>query len=145
MGTRCLTVINDHYGKEIAVLYRQFDGYPEGHGTELKAFLSGKRISNGIMPGCFNGMECLAASVVANFKTAPGGFYLYRADTRDIGEEFVYTIYPTKETTGRNHQASFGINLRVQSGAVAYFGNPGTKQADMPVVYDGPVSDFKPA
>lgn len=31
MGTRSLTVMKDT-GNEIAVLYRQFDGYPEGHG-----------------------------------------------------------------------------------------------------------------
>ena len=47
MGTRSLTVFNDEDGKEIAVMYRQFDGYPSGHGTELAEFLAGKKMVNG--------------------------------------------------------------------------------------------------
>ena len=34
MGTRSLTVIQSN-GKEFFNMYRQFDGYPEGHGMEL--------------------------------------------------------------------------------------------------------------
>ena len=38
MGTRSLTVFNDSWNdEEIAVFYRQFDGYPAGHGRELFA------------------------------------------------------------------------------------------------------------
>ena len=36
MGTRSLTVFSDTWEDvEIAVFYSQFDGYPEGHGTDL--------------------------------------------------------------------------------------------------------------
>ena len=36
MGTRSLTTFKeDHNNEEIVVLYRQFDGYPEGHGIDL--------------------------------------------------------------------------------------------------------------
>ena len=31
MGTRCLTIFKEADGEEIAVLYRQIDGHPEGH------------------------------------------------------------------------------------------------------------------
>lgn len=100
MGTRALTVIEDADGQEIAVLYRQHDGYPEGHGKELTAFLAGRRVVNGIGGGdrdgqASNGMECLAASLVAHFKEEIGGFYLYPAGTRDCGEEYIYTVKPT--------------------------------------------------
>jgi len=96
MGTRCLTVFKEDDGTEIAVLYRQMDGYPEGHGEELAEFLADKAIINGIggesLAGAFNGMHCLAAAVVAHFKTDIGGFYLYPAGTRDVDEEYVYTV-----------------------------------------------------
>ena len=82
MGTRSLTVFKDEHGEEMAVMYRQYDGYPEGHGMALAEFLSGKAVVNGIPMGMkegFNGPGCLAAQVVAHFKG-------------DIGEEFIYTI-----------------------------------------------------
>lgn len=97
MGTRCLTVFKNEEGTEIAVLYRQMDGYPEGHGQELADFLADKALVNGIggdttKATAFNGMPCLAASVVAHFKDDIGSFYLYPAGTRDIGEEYIYTV-----------------------------------------------------
>jgi hypothetical protein len=97
MGTRSLTIINDEYNDEICVLYRQFDGYVEGHGKDLVNYLKDTVIVNGISCGNirqdFNGMNCLAASLVAHFKTDTGGFYLYPAGTRDCGEEYIYTVY----------------------------------------------------
>ncbi len=39
MGTRSLTILCGR-DAEIAVLYRQYDGYPEGHGRELAEILS---------------------------------------------------------------------------------------------------------
>jgi len=95
MGTRCLTVFKEEDGTEIAVMYRQFDGYPDGHGKELAEFLKGKKVVNGISSErqpIFNGMGCLAASVVAHFKTDPGGFYLHPANTRNCGEEYTYIV-----------------------------------------------------
>lgn len=98
MGTRSLTILNDDDGKEIAVLYRQFDGYPSGHGLELKNFLSGMTITRGISGNTrntANGGACLAAQLVAHFKgDEVGQFYLYPADTRDAGEEYIYTVMP---------------------------------------------------
>ena len=48
MGTRCLTVFKNAKNKEIAVLYRQYDGYLDGHGAELADFLKNKKIVNGL-------------------------------------------------------------------------------------------------
>ena len=49
MGTRSLTVVRDTEGaKDICVLYRQMDGYPTGHGAELKEFLVPFTVVNGI-------------------------------------------------------------------------------------------------
>ena len=140
MGTRSITVIKDENGEEICVLYRQFDGYPSGMGKDLKKFLSPIRLVNGITDKedhpIANGMSCLAAQIVAHFKSEDrskcgslaGNIYLYPAGTRDAGEEYIYTIYP-----GENGK----VRMRVQAGCMTMFGLPGTKQTNMPVLYDG--------
>ena len=41
MGTRSLTTFIDNNTKEeIVVMYRQYDGYPGGHGRDLLNFLN---------------------------------------------------------------------------------------------------------
>jgi len=96
MGTRSLTVFIDQAGKEIAVMYRQFDGYPEGHGKDLADFLTGMKIVNGMRgddsPKIANGMSCLTAQVVAHFKKEPGNIYIYPAGTRNTGEKYIYFV-----------------------------------------------------
>lgn len=96
MGTRSLTRVKDDAGNIILTMYRQMDGYVEGgHGDELVAFLEGMVITNEITLGnqpekSANGIECLAAQLVAHFKTGVGSIYLYPSDSLD--EEFNYTI-----------------------------------------------------
>jgi len=117
MGTRSLTVIQDiDYPKpsksvpipagvvqEIVILYRQFDGYPEGHGKELLKFLAPFKLVNGYTSAddphtTANGMGCLAAQIVAHFKKeGVGSFYLEPAGTRGCGEDYIYTVYPNKK------------------------------------------------
>ena len=101
MGTRCLTVMFEmpqEGGREIAVLYRQFDGYPDCHGKELRDFLKNMVMTNGININetrkIANGGGCLAAQIVAYFKKEAGGFYLYPPGTRDAGAEYIYYIRP---------------------------------------------------
>ena len=103
MGTRSLTFVFESYKDgdvPILCLYRQYDGYPEGHGAELAEFLSGNRVVNGLSlnPGkVFNGMGCLAASLVAHFKKAPGQFYIHAPILgREDGQEYEYHIYEDK-------------------------------------------------
>jgi hypothetical protein len=97
MGTRSLTRIYDENGEQIINMYRQFDGYPTGHGQELSEFLNSGKMVNGIPVGkpghVFNGMGCLAAQVVSNFKSEAGGFYLYPVSATDCGQEYEYHIY----------------------------------------------------
>ncbi len=101
MGTRSFTVMHGSWSdhKEIAVLYRQMDGYPLVHGKELKDFLKDMAIVNGISVDAprmsSNGGYCLAAQIIAHFKEEIGSFYLHAAGTRDIGEEYIYYIYPS--------------------------------------------------
>lgn len=94
MGTRALTIVSDN-GHEIAVLYRQSDGYPDGHGRELASFLDGMSVVNGIRDRSArtaNGGCCLAAQLVANFKHGVGSFYLHSAGTRYVGEIYRYYV-----------------------------------------------------
>ena len=62
MGTRCLTYVYEG-NSPLVCLYRQFDGYPSGHGAELANFLKGIKLGNGIadnpkMGKFANGMGC---------------------------------------------------------------------------------------
>jgi hypothetical protein len=99
MGTRSLTFVYDEQNKPIINMYRQYDGYPTGHGAELADFLSSGRLVNGLAltktveEVVFNGMGCLAASLVANFKQSPGGFYIHSTDMTDCGQDYEYHIY----------------------------------------------------
>lgn len=99
MGTRSLTFVYDG-DRPIMNMYRQFDGYPSGHGQELAEFLLSGKMTNGIPVGVkehfFNGMGCLAAQLVANFKKDAGGFYLYPMDVTDCWQEYEYHVYEDK-------------------------------------------------
>lgn len=84
MGTRSITRIYpgtpDEKSKAVVQMYRQMDGYPSGHGAELAEFLEGMTIINGITDynakKVANGAGCLAAQMVAHFKTELGSIYL---------------------------------------------------------------------
>lgn len=98
MGTRSLTYVYEDDNEPICCMYRQFDGYPTGHGAELAHFLLPFKIVNGIsgdagMGKVANGMGCLAAQLVANFKTEVGNIYLHSPVLgRDDGQEYEYHV-----------------------------------------------------
>jgi hypothetical protein len=100
MGTRSLTIVKESIDpscEDIIVMYKQFDGYPEGLGLRLANFLKGFIIINGIPPNpnpkSANGMHDLAAQLVAEFTNGIGEIYLHPSGTRDVWEEFIYYIY----------------------------------------------------
>jgi hypothetical protein len=104
MSTHAITVIKEN-GKPLVNLYRQMDGYPDGHGQELYDFLAPVKLVNGIRcgqedPALFaNGAGCLAASLVARFKAAVGEFYL--VSSADAWEaEYLYEINVVGNTFG---------------------------------------------
>lgn len=98
MGTRSLTFVYDGESPVIN-MYRQFDGYPTGHGAELAEFLEGFEVVNGfgeVKPKIANGMGCLAAQLIANFKKTVGGFYIHPVAETDCGQDYEYHVYETK-------------------------------------------------
>ena len=117
MGTRSLTKIiskwEDKNGNEkrrpTACMYRQYDGYLEGHGIELAEFLAPFTIVNGFGSNdkskVANGMDCLAAQMIAHFKDGIGDIYLMHPDTTDVGEEYIYEI----EESGNDKQLAITV------------------------------------
>ena len=62
----------------IVDIYHHWDGYPEGLGVTLASYLDDKKVVNGLGRDndVFNGMGCLAASLVAELKDGPGDVYI---------------------------------------------------------------------
>ncbi len=117
MGTRSLTRVIDrqeglsfakghlakNVGKSYINMYKQFDGYIEGMGVDLAEFLLPFTIVNGMKLNedrkIANGTGCLAAQIVAHFKTDAGGIYLHPTEGKpgDCWEEYIYTIFVTDD------------------------------------------------
>ena len=104
MGTRSLTKIIEVYQDEnktsrqvLTTMYRQMDGYMEGHGAQLAEWLAEFTVVNGIgmteTRKVANGAGCLAAQMFQHFKDGPGAIYLYPPGAKDCGEEYIYYIY----------------------------------------------------
>jgi hypothetical protein len=78
---------------------RQYDGYLRGHGLELATFLLDMKIVNGLgleRKRVANGAGCLAAQMIAQFKTVPGDFYIESipADPEDLDQiDYVYNVH----------------------------------------------------
>lgn len=110
MGTRCLTNVFDDDGALICTMYRQYDGGPDAHGLELAKFLSKIKVINGIsddakMGTHANGMECLAAQIVARFKDCIGGIYLVKPRKKADFEDYVYDVVPLGDRVGMRIKA----------------------------------------
>ncbi len=105
MGTRSLTRVIETWknddGKQqkqmLVTMYRQYDGYPEGHGQELANFLKAGKVVNGLgmdnPTKVFNGAGCLAAQMVSHFKgDSAGGIYIYPNNTKDAWQNYEYHV-----------------------------------------------------
>lgn len=106
MGTRAITrvykcdadynddgkLMNYENTGEVVQLYRQFDGYPDGHGRDLAGFLDRCQVTNGIgtdeVPEdvyLCNGVGGFGAQLVRHFKNEwpEGNIYLQPFGTRE--------------------------------------------------------------
>ncbi len=98
MGTPATTFIYDEEGDLLLAFYRQSDGYPEVHGTELKGFCRGYKIVNGLhdeTEKTANGMGDFAAQCLMHFKQASpiGQIYVLSPKTmRDWRRDYEYKI-----------------------------------------------------
>lgn len=111
MGTRSLTYFYQD-GKPFSAFYRQFDGYPDGHGVEIGEMLAKITMVNGYQMNMTageyaNGAGCLAAQIVAKLKEGSGigGIYLINPnpeDHKDGWQEYEYHIHVNNVGTGFN-------------------------------------------
>ncbi len=93
MGTRStiqFNVANDNgTSKTYVTIYQQFDGYPEGVGLELAEWLASKVMINGINNGQHrlgkyaNGIGCLVAQYIHDFKREVGDLYVTTEDSAE--------------------------------------------------------------
>ena len=135
MGTRSNTTFFSEWSNEkpLAMIYRQFDGYPEGHGVQLARFLKEIKLVNGLRIDSeysevkvANKMSCLAAQVVVYLKEKPGDIYLESPeDEENLGTEYNYRIY--RDKMGVTDKESVLIDL-IESTEVGYqrvfYGSP---------------------
>jgi hypothetical protein len=106
MGTRSTYRVLEQYteektgkvkNQEICLMYLQFDGYPSGHPSQTAEWLSTGKVVNGFGVNdtnlIFNGAGCLAAQLVAKYKTGTGGCYLHPINHRGkCWEDYLYDI-----------------------------------------------------
>ena len=125
MGTRALTFVYDADRQPFLNLYRQYDGYIEGHGAELAEFLAGKTLVNGYgreSTELANGMGCLAASLVAHFKETVGGFYIHSVTETQCGQDYEYHVYEDRvKVLGPGSIFNPGVNAALFEGSWAEF------------------------
>jgi hypothetical protein len=92
MGTRSTTRIYED-GQLLLVLYKQYDGYPDGWGQELKHFLHSGTFVNGFQRNDnivqFNGVGDFVLQMVKVFKEETGGLYDTTGDNR---QEYNYVL-----------------------------------------------------
>lgn len=134
MGTRSLTHIYHVDGTTpMLSLYRQFDGYPSGHGALISKTFKGRKLVDGYSnPDTqVNGMANVPTMLIgAYYHGDPygpipcGGLYITGPGASDEGEEYVYHI------RGKSGQ----LKLTVEQGYYPKF----------KVIFDGPLDDFNP-
>ena len=77
-------------------VYKHYDGYPEGHPTQLAEFLNGFKIVNGLgmdTNRTANGLGCLAAQYIAAFKMKAGDLYVESPDTERDWIEYITYVW----------------------------------------------------
>ena len=175
MGTRCLTAIKsgDKDSDEICVVYRQMDGYPDGHGMDLKKLFGKTKIVNGFGDDTTvaNGMDCFAAQVVTKLKVEvqkhhrkmlkwlkkqypeqaknkktgmAGNIYLMAANTRNCWEDYLYTLYlVTKGKDDEEYNPHESVG-EIHVMVQSSHYTDSNNPAQYETIYDGPLKDFSP-
>ena len=82
--------------KYMVSIYNHYDGYPEGLGIKLANYLEGTKIVNGLGKNnedVFNGLGCLAASLIAELKDEPGYVYIDDPNSPHGGLDYEYVVW----------------------------------------------------
>ena len=82
--------------KYMVSIYNHYDGYPEGLGVTLANYLEGTKIVNGLggnNEDVFNGLGCLAASLIAELKDGPGNVYIEDPEHKHSWIDYEYYVW----------------------------------------------------
>lgn len=152
MGTRSLTHFVDDCGQKICTMYRQMDGYLEGHGQDLAKYLKDFVIVSGYNCGderkIANGMGDLACQVVCHFKkalggngfngkkmkTLVGGVYLEPPTATDCGQEYEYIVSSSNKGSSKK---SFLEALEQEAEPVIEIKGPVDGHNDLQTLFEG--------
>jgi hypothetical protein len=97
MSTSASVIIYEEENNHpLTQIYFTQDGFPHSLGTKLCDLIKNIKIVNGLTDtnkkNSANGMGCLAAQIVAHFKTCPGNVYIWKP--KDITHvDFRYKIH----------------------------------------------------
>jgi len=147
MGTRSLTnfleelpdtAIEQRAAVPFCTMYKQFDGYPTGLGKDLKEIIGDAVVVNGYGANDqnnYNGMGCLAASVISSLKDQIGNVYMYPPTRLDEDQAFIdytYVLYPISRVINGeiNEMGTKHVGLQIWRGDAK--------------IYDGPIIDLDP-
>jgi len=87
--------------KHMVSIYHHFDGYPEYLGVTLANYLEDKKIVNGLggdRDTVFNGLGCMAASIIAELKEEAGNVYIEDPERPSGWIDYEYYVW------GDNHK-----------------------------------------
>ena len=83
--------------KFMVSIYHHFDGYPEYLGVTLANYLEDKKIVNGLSADrgapVFNGLGCMAASIIAELKEEAGNVYIEDPECPSGWIDYEYYIW----------------------------------------------------
>ena len=82
--------------KKLVSIYHHYDGYPEGLGVTIASYLDNKTIVNGLggdRDTVFNGLGCLAASLIAELKEEAGNVYIDNPDFPHGWLDYEYVVW----------------------------------------------------
>ena len=80
---------------KLVSIYHHYDGYPEYLGVTLANYLEDKKITNGLgdrNAPIFNGLGCMAASIIAELKDEPGNVYIEDPNSPHGWLDYEYVI-----------------------------------------------------
>ena len=127
MGTRSLTHVKDEEGKTLCTIYRQFDGYPSGHGQDIFKALGARKLVNGYSDATkeINGMGDVASMLIASIKNPneAGNVSLRTPDATDCWEEYVYTLYQKHGQIFLKCQTTYNKGELLYDGVLSEFGD----------------------
>ena len=82
--------------KVMVSIYHHFDGYPEGLGVTLESYLDDFVITNGLGRDnecVFNGLGCMAASIIEYLKDGPGNVYIEDPECPHTWIDYDYYVW----------------------------------------------------